>query len=118
MKIPRPPYPPDWTAISAKIRGRAGDRCECEGECGLHRTHPGPRRCTERNGRPAWWAKGIVVLTVSHLNHDPSDCRHENLKAFCNRCHLRYDIEHHKQSRVINRRRAAEAAGQLPLVTG
>jgi hypothetical protein len=32
-----------------------------------------------------------VVLTVAHLNHDPADCRDENLRAGCQLHHLRYD---------------------------
>ena len=97
-------YPKDWKAISRAIRERSGGRCECEGECGLHRTHPGPRRCVERNGEPAKWAKGKVVLTVAHLNHMPMDCRPENLKAMCQRCHLRYDVEHHQRNARETRR--------------
>lgn len=97
-------YPADWPAISRRIRERSGGQCECEGECGLHRTNPGPRRCTERHGEPAQWAKGRVVLTVAHLNHDPSDCRDENLKAMCQRCHLRYDVEHHQRNAAQTRR--------------
>jgi hypothetical protein len=97
-------YPADWQQVSRAIRHRADDRCECEGECGLHRTHPGPRRCTERNGEKARWAVGAVVLTVAHLNHKPSDCRPENLRAMCQRCHLRYDSQHHIESRRARRR--------------
>src|SRR3990167_6486678 len=90
-------YPRNWRAISAHIRGvRAKDRCECMGECGLHRQ----RRCVELNGKPAIWARGKVVLTVAHLNHIPEDCREENLKAMCNRCHLVYDRAHHAETRA------------------
>lgn len=106
MPVDRSRYPKDWPKISARIRERSGGRCECEGECGLHRTNPGPRRCCERNGEPAIWAKGKVVLTVAHLGvakpdgtpgdkHDKLDCRDENLKAMCQRCHLRVDIDEH-----------------------
>jgi len=92
-------YPQDWKKISAKIRERSGGRCECYGECGLHQTNPGPRRCNEQNGSKALWANGKVILTTAHLNHDPMDCREENLKAMCQRCHLRYDSELHKKNR-------------------
>lgn len=91
-------YPKDWKAISRRIRERAGNRCECTGECGLHKTTPGPRRCVEVNGTPAKWAKGKIVLTVAHLSHTPEDCRDENLKALCQRCHLRYDAPHHAKN--------------------
>lgn len=112
MPFDKKRYPKDWPAISKRIRERSGGRCECEGECGLHRTTPGPRRCIELNGQPAKWAKGLVVLTVAHLNHTEMDCRDENLRAFCQRCHLRYDIEHH-QVNARKTRRAKKAHGDL-----
>ena len=100
-------YPDDWDAISYRIRfDRAGGRCECRGECGLHRG----RRCEERHGTNAAWAHGRVVLTVTHLDHDPTNCEDSNLRAMCNRCHLRYDTEHHKASRAI---RADKECGQM-----
>lgn len=97
-------YPKDWKAISQRIRARSGGRCECDGECGLHRTNPGPRRCAETHGQKATWAKGTVILTVAHLNHLPEDCRDENLKAMCQRCHLRYDSQHHQKNARETRR--------------
>lgn len=108
-------YPPDWKRISAYIRDRSGGHCECQGECGLHRG----RRCQERNGQPAQWARGKVVLTVAHLGvakadgpgdpHDKMDCREENLKAMCQRCHLRYDHHEHQTNarRTRNTKRLA-----------
>lgn len=97
-------YQADWPIISRRIRERSDGRCECEGECGLHRYHPGPRRCEERNGEVARWARGRVVLTVAHLNHDPADCRDENLRAMCQRCHLRYDNDLHRRRSAATRR--------------
>lgn len=91
-------YPKDWKRISGEIRERSGGRCECHGECGLHRTTGGPRRCEEMHGEAAKWAKGKVILTVAHLDHTPENCSPENLKAMCQRCHLRYDIDHHKKT--------------------
>lgn len=93
-------YPPEWKALSRTIRiDRAQAQCECEGECGLHRTHPGPRRCEERDRQPAKWAKGLVVLTVAHLNGPGGVCQCDplcadpaHLKAMCQRCHNRYDV--------------------------
>jgi len=97
-------YPKDWPAISARIRARSGGQCECAGECGLHRDHPGPRRCLERHGEQAKWARGRVVLTVAHLNHQPEDCRDDNLKAMCQRCHNRYDQPHRQGNARATRR--------------
>lgn len=97
-------YPKDWKVISARIKARSGGRCECHGECGLHRTNPGPRRCVERHGHPATWARGTVVLTVAHLDHQPEHCADENLRAMCQRCHLRYDRAHHQRNAAATRR--------------
>jgi hypothetical protein len=105
-------YPKDWRTISAAIKVRSGGRCECAGECGLHRRHPGPRRCCERHGERAKWARGRVVLTVAHLNHQPEDCAESNLKAMCQRCHLRYDSEHHQRN-AAQTRRAKKQNGEL-----
>ncbi|MCI0532530.1 MAG: hypothetical protein L0Y74_11405 [candidate division Zixibacteria bacterium] len=78
------------------------------------------------NGRPAKYANGKIVLTVAHLGipkadgvqgnpHDKLDCRDENLKAMCQRCHLRYDLPEHLQNRLANERAAKEGAGQKRL---
>ena len=110
-------YPPDCKEISRFIRReRAKGRCECNGECGLHKTHPGPRRCTERNGKPAKWAKGKVVLTVAHRDYPGGPCHceeqtgkkcgnPEHLYAACQRCHLRADRPRHASTRKATRDR-------------
>ena len=110
-------YPNDWKKISAAIRERAGNRCECEGECGLHRTHPGPRRCIEINGQPAKWAKGTVILTTAHLDHVPENCDPSNLKAMCQRCHLRYDMKLHQQHSYETRRKGKVYRDLFELLT-
>lgn len=107
-------YPTNWRTFSLDIRWtRAKGRCECTGECGLHGVsmfHPEIRRCTEENGQPAKWAKGLIVLTVAHLNAPGGPCScephcaiPEHVKAMCQRCHLRYDIERHVRHRVEKR---------------
>jgi hypothetical protein len=108
MPFKKEQYPKEWPAISRRIRDRSNGRCECHGECGLH---PG-RRCEEQNGRTAKWAKGVIVLTVAHLNHDGMDCRDENLKAMCQRCHLRYDQDLHQRNARVTRR-SKKAHGDL-----
>jgi hypothetical protein len=108
-----PRYPADWPAFSRRIRvERAGRQCECTGECGLHRTTPGPRRCIERDGTLAEYARGIVRLTVAHLNAEGGPCRCEPLcaieahvLAMCNRCHLRYDVVLHRRNASATRYR-------------
>ncbi|MDR0835938.1 MAG: hypothetical protein LBN11_05090 [Tannerella sp.] len=84
MPLDRSKYPPDWEEISRRIRfGRAANRCE---ECGAENYKPHPR------------TKGVVSLSVAHLNHDTMDNRDENLKALCQFCHLKHD-------RLDNKRR-------------
>jgi hypothetical protein len=105
-------YPADWREISQWIRFvRAGGRCECEGECGRTAKHldPADGRCRNRHGQPAWKTGSTVVLTTAHRNHQPEDCRPENLFAGCQGCHLAYDHQHHLQTR---RRTAAAAVEQ------
>jgi cytosine/adenosine deaminase-related metal-dependent hydrolase len=106
-------YPTEWKAVSAAIRARAGGRCECDGRCGLHHD----RRCVEENGQAARFARGRVVLTVAHLNHVPEDCRPENLRAMCQRCHLRYDVDLHVKVARENRT-AKRNRGTPPLFEG
>lgn len=96
-------YPRNWPRIVAEIRERSGNRCECMGECGLHRTTPGPRRCVEVNGRPAKWARGRVILTTAHLCHNPRCARRAHLRHLCQRCHLRYDMPLHRENAARTR---------------
>jgi hypothetical protein len=106
-------YPPDWKKISERIRKvRAGNRCECTGQCG---THHGA--CGALNYQPHPRTGSSVVLTVMHLDHDPSHCDDENLMAGCQACHLAYDRDHHAQTRLATRERRLLASGQqfLPL---
>lgn len=106
-------YPKDWSEIRIKVLARAKNRCECMGECGcVDQRMSAPRRCGEKNGERAQTFNGTVLLTIAHLNHTPEDNRPENLKAMCQRCHLRYDREHHATTRRKTRERET---GQMPL---
>jgi hypothetical protein len=115
-------YPANWKAISKRIRyERAGNTCECTGQCGSD--HDG--RCDAPNGElisrdgvdPARWSRDLtfghstvkVVLTVAHLDHTPENSDDCNLLAMCQRCHLRYDREHHAATRK-QRRQAGQKA--------
>lgn len=123
-------YPANWREISQRIRARAGGRCECTGECGLHQPKETPchecllegpsfeckhcggtgrilsglRRCSEMDGARASFAEGRIILTVAHLNHDPRDSRPENLLAMCQRCHNRLDVPHRRKNAAATRR--------------
>lgn len=76
-------YPADWKRISMAIR-RDRARWACE-------AIPGEGVCGAVNGLPHPITGAKVVLTVAHLDHDPTNCAPENLRALCQRCHNRYD---------------------------
>lgn len=117
-------YGKAWQATRAAILARAGNACECTGQCGdLHYYDEVDScavgaRCCAPNGQtvyreihnPAvWWStQGSwvrspvrVVLTVAHLNH--GDDRPENLAAMCQRCHLRLDRAQYAASAKLTR---------------
>lgn len=95
-------YPKNWPEISRRIRqDRAKGRCEhyllVKGSNDLL------YRCTAMNGEPHPITGSKVVLTVAHLDHQPENCSDENLRAMCQRCHLRYDAHHHNScDKTIN----------------
>lgn len=124
-------YPADWPKISARIRARSGGRCECVGECGIDHRDQAERlledegfdpalahrdgqaeRCIEVNGKAAMHFQGRVVLTVAHLDHMPEHCDDTNLRAWCQRCHLRYDAPV-KRRDMQRRKHAAMGCGDL-----
>lgn len=94
----RAAYGDAWADTSAAIRERAGQRCECEGECGWpkhlddipNRREP---RCYAKNGKPSPLTGSTVVLTTAHLDRNGHTGVHEpdRLKAMCQGCHLAYD---------------------------
>lgn len=53
-----------------------------------------------------------IILTIAHLDHTPENCDLENLRAWCQRCHLAYDHEHHQRNAYATRR-SGKAAGDL-----
>lgn len=101
-------YPPNWKDLVAQVRARSKDRCECVGECGLHKTNPGPRRCEERHRQAAKWARGRVILTTAHLCQDSMCAMIEHLRHMCNRCHLRLDVGQHIRNAAETRRARRE----------
>lgn len=84
--------------------------CYCHGEKPQDST-----RCEERDGAPAIWARGRVVLTTAHLCHDPACDKLEHLRHMCNRCHLRYDRDLHARHARERRRRERIESGQQEL---
>lgn len=90
-------YPVVWPLVSLERREHA--RWRCEGS-------PAYPDCRAENGKPHPVTGSKVVLTVAHLNHTPEDVSWDNLRAWCQRCHLTYDAEHHRRTRERTRREA------------
>ena len=113
--------PKEWRAIRARILERAKLRCEF---CGVRQYGVGHWQgdgfCYVRGN--AFWdqfqytgsyaeareacdelnecgydevRRIVIVLTIAHLDHTPENNSPENLRALCQRCHLRYDAKHH-----------------------
>lgn len=83
----------------------AGEGCDCYGN---RWTYKAARQFVNTYWLPTdedW--PTIIVLTTAHLNHDPTDCRPENLAAMCQRHHLAYDHDHHRRNAQATRRAKA-----------
>lgn len=94
-------YPANWRMIRGVILLRADNRCEGS---------PSYPDCRVRNGEPHPVTGSIVVLTIAHLDHTPENCDPENLRAWCQRCHLTYDVGHHRETQ---QRRRAVTSGDV-----
>jgi len=69
-------YHAGWDKISLLTRMKALWKCQL---------------CWAKNDEPHPITKSIVVLTVHHINGDPTDNRKLNLIALCQRCHNKLD---------------------------
>jgi 5-methylcytosine-specific restriction endonuclease McrA len=100
MPFDRKLYPEDWEQISLAVREDAGWRCEF---------------CVRIHGQPHPVTGSRVVLTVAHLDHNPQHSERSNLRALCQRCHLRYDTDLHRRHASETKRKRLIEAGQLTL---
>lgn len=99
-------YPKQWKAMVADARERSGDRCECDGKCGL--IHEGGR-CAAINGEPHPSTGSKVVLTLAHEHGVPlEETSIERMFHACQQCHNRYDAP---MRRAGIQARAREAMG-------
>lgn len=118
-------YPANWKTVRAAILERAHNCCEqckvpnrsriargggpdidtyqmddAEVYCANTGKHLGRRRMSEYN----LLRMVDIVLTIGHLDHMPENCDPANLRAWCQRCHLRYDAAHHAETARETRR--------------
>lgn len=130
MPMDRAKYPKDWTAISNRVRQRAGQRCErCKAPNGASVARAdGCYMLTDGSvfsdvdGAPMGKARGSefpakkhlrIVLTVAHLDHDSMGTDETRMQALCQKCHLAYDRDQHTASAKATRR-GRKAVGNLP----
>jgi len=101
-------YPKNWLAIRSKILARAAS-CEF---CDVKNYTKGIRDSEgifwplkelfdilEDTGEIIDGKVIKIVLTIAHLDHDPTNNDHENLKALCQKCHNNWDVKHRVQTR-------------------
>lgn len=111
-------YPANWLEIRERIRTRAGDACErCKVPNGatIYRERDGTWHHTfDGDNTPVDMGFKVVriVCTTAHLDHTPENCGDDNLRFWCQRCHLMYDAEHHQQTAAATRREG-KAIGDL-----
>ena len=129
MPFKRENYSQDWEQIRARVLQRDGHRCA---ECGLKNYTVGwryrngefgvtefaesyaeGRRLATKGERQLGWKHTVIVLTISHTNHDTTDNRDENLKSLCQYHHLKHDSYHH-----VETRRTKKQKGQGELFDG
>jgi 5-methylcytosine-specific restriction endonuclease McrA len=110
-------YPKDWLGIRTRILDRAknedGQPC-CE-ECGVPNSAWGYRDDEGNFTESIKFGDGKyikIVLTIAHLDHTPENNDPENLRAWCQRCHNRYDAPMRRRG-IKQRLRATKALGEL-----
>ncbi|MGG6240913.1 HNH endonuclease [Nodosilinea sp. AN01ver1] len=128
MPMDRSRYPENWEAIAIAVKEVARWHCQ---HCGRPCRKPDESlfEFVVRMEGEDWpeldWvnhtavsticdAPGRFVLTVAHLDQDPSNNDPSNLRALCSVCHLRHDAPY----REANRQAKRERDGQLSLLGG
>lgn len=116
MPINYKEYPKNWKELRAQVLDRAGNCCE---NCGVE-NHRLIYRYGKASNEWEYWPEGMaseewtfelqrkstkVILTIAHLDHDKHnhDVTIDRLRAWCQKCHLQYDLKHHIQNRKYGR---------------
>ena len=125
------PNSTEWKALRATIMRRAGGRCE---GCGVAHwsirwaARGTAERCIDRTTEPFATYKeaadecrrmleqdkaqsglstiraAVIILTIAHLDHDPTHNDPANLRALCQRCHNRHDANHRQANAAATRK--------------
>jgi 5-methylcytosine-specific restriction endonuclease McrA len=111
-------YPANWSDIREMIIRDANNRCD---KCGLPNGSIGYREdgrfyhvCEGTAEAMAMEGEKVtkIVLTVAHLDHDPTNNDRSNLRALCQKCHFAHDRADN-MSKAIETRRKNRADREL-----
>ena len=115
-------YPKDWKQIRQEVLERAGHKCENCGVPNYWLRNRDTGEITDDGMLAEAWALAdgnkvtYIVLTIAHRDHVPENVgtpgNRPNLAAWCQRCHLAYDHEHHMRN-AHQTRRNRKASGDL-----
>ncbi len=99
-------YPADWEQIRQEVLERAGNKCE---QCGAPNHMFRDKETGHFSAHPIHMRlQTYIVLTIAHRDHIPENVgepgNRPNLAAWCQRCHLAYDHEHHQRNAWHTRR--------------
>lgn len=95
MPIDYSDYPANWfTEIRPTIIARANNCCEGS---------PKFPECRAENYKPHPVTGSKVILTIAHVDHDVENNDANNLRAWCQRCHLAHDEGQRANSRRFGR---------------
>lgn len=103
-------YPTNWKGIRANILKRADNECEfCfvrNGAIGYRTSDGSFYEASLSYDYDFYEDRKLIkiVLTIAHLDHDPTNNDPKNLAALCQRCHNRYDSLHRKTNARKTRR--------------
>ena len=125
------PTSPEWRALRSRILEREGHVCKfCNApnhqwvwrstdgasymlaEGGVFDSETGEHLGIARGSEYPGDAMVQIVLTIAHLDQDPTNNDDDNLAALCQRCHNRHDAPHRARN-AAKTRHAKKAAGDL-----
>jgi len=117
-------YGAEWQALARDLKAAAAWRCQHGGRGAgewVFKADADPAQLAlfARAAGDPHALKYRVILTVAHLNHRPGDNRRENLRVWCQACHLAHDVQEHvrnaQATRVRREAAAHRAVGQTDL---
>lgn len=101
---------PEWLVLREQVRERAGNKCEgCGVENGARIVRYLGQVYHYVHGTTAWIGGSqfkiiTIVCTVAHVDGKLVDHSLDNLRFWCQKCHLTHDAAQHAQSRATRRR--------------